>query len=241
MDVSNFGYGASHSVTKPARVAVFGGFPIMKKENYLCDSWQGWVQQILNLLTHGYYYYYLTQLPDHKKAKWLVIDKRLIKLYPIDFSKDKKYYQHKRKKANYAYLRWQKHVVILHTEGAVADYAGHKFIDFRVKPLIVPIGDERGLTLKIGKSSDGFTIYLSRVSFNEVKFNIIESIKNHNTKDVEYRFNSLNYLPGYTGIYKQRKSLLNTVKEHYKRNNIKFDRKDFKLAAYRRSVKVFVK
>ena len=213
----------------------------MKKESYLCQTWQGQVQQVINLLNHGYYWFYTTELPEKKRKKWLLIDKRLMKLYSITDSKDIRYRRKLASMANYSYLRWHKRVIILHTLGTLADYQGHVFKDFRDTPLELPISDkDGGLRLKIGKSSDGFTTYIARSSFKELKALLIGSIQNRNVDDVKFRFNNLAYLPGYSGVYKQRLSLLNTIKTEFKVRGIKFKRSDFNLTAVRRSIKVFV-
>jgi hypothetical protein len=58
------------------------------KINYQCRSWQGFVQQLVYLVSRGgYFYYCLVQYPLEKKEKWEKIDTKLIGKYQCDKSK----------------------------------------------------------------------------------------------------------------------------------------------------------
>lgn len=87
---------------------------------YLCNNWQALLEQIVNLCGNGYYYYHISYLPVRKKEKRKEIDKKIIEKYNLEKdTKDKRYQRKKKGLANFAFLRWEHILVILHTEGKI--------------------------------------------------------------------------------------------------------------------------
>ncbi|OOB74944.1 hypothetical protein AXF41_14110 [Clostridium haemolyticum] len=64
------------------------------KIQYLCGSWQGLIQQVVYLVSRGYYYHHIEYLPQKKSARFPKIDQKLIEKYKADKSK----YQRARQK-----------------------------------------------------------------------------------------------------------------------------------------------
>ena len=54
------------------------------KINYLCNSWQYLLQQVVYMVGRGYYNYHVGTIPTDKVAKANKIDKKIIEKYKID-------------------------------------------------------------------------------------------------------------------------------------------------------------
>ena len=86
---------------------------------YLCIDWQGFIQQLVYQVSRGYWFYHYVKYPVAKEDRWRKIDEKLQKKYSTDRSK---YVRARRKQkglANFVFLRWRDHAVILHTMGTI--------------------------------------------------------------------------------------------------------------------------
>jgi len=216
---------------------------VVRKRAYLCDYWLEYTQQLLNLVSHGHYFYYQITLPDKKKEKWESIDRKLMVMYPIEASKDKRYRRKKAGKADVVYLRWDCNAVFMHTPGNITPASGHVFTDIRETPLEVRLNADNGITvLKVGRNHNkGFTVYLAKESYREIKAEILDCIKNHRLEESKLRFRNINSLPRCNGIIRQQQTLVGEIKHQCKLLRVQYKHDDFKIIPKRKPVKVFKK
>lgn len=96
---------------------------VMMKLTYLCRSWQSFLENLVDLIGHGYYYVCVNPLPRRKEQRFLEIDFKIMHSYQAFYnklqSKDKYYRRKKKGLANFRYLRWDNIAVVLHTPGMI--------------------------------------------------------------------------------------------------------------------------
>lgn len=112
-------------------------------------SVEGFVQQLAcNLINHGYWFYHLGRVPEHKDA--VAIDEKLSQLYETSLDKFARARRKRKGLANAAYIRLGRDFVLIVTEGAHRLGADHKLKDVRRQPIVM-----HGYSIGCGKGSDG--------------------------------------------------------------------------------------
>lgn len=175
----------------------------------IVSDWMQFVRQILNYAGHGYVYYSYTKIPVEKENKIKQIEKKIISKYPMcEWDKDKRYRAKKNGKANYAYIRWGLHFVMLRTEGQECiPEDPERFKSFSDEPLVFDVGE--WIKIKISKAKTGkkYTAYLAKSSYRSIKALLQENIE-HKQKDVFFKnYNKLQELPAFSGILEQMEKL----------------------------------
>lgn len=189
------------------------------KLNYLCNSWQYLLQQLVYIIGRGYYWYHVGYIKAGKEDKALNIDAKIMKKYNIDLSKDQRYRRKKKKLVNFYYLRWQNVFIILHTDGKMDVELDDNFFDIRVKQtevnrLKVKVSEaiEFNIALQYKDSSKrSVTVALSNATYKNFKAEIEDLIQHKQVNKLESFFANLRGLPAWQGVVKQEYALLEEV------------------------------
>ena len=204
------------------------------KINYLCNSWQYLLQQLVYLIGRGYYYYHVGYIETGKADKALKIDAKLIKKYNMDLSKDQRARRKKKKLVNFYYLRWHNIFVLLHTDGNLDVEIDDSFFDIRVKQteanrLKVKVTEtmEFNIALQYKECSKrSVTVAFSNTTYKNLKAEIEELIQYRKVKQLENFFNNLRGLPAWQGVIKQEYKLLEEVYKMSKKYGLNTKKKN---------------
>lgn len=195
------------------------------KVDYLCNSWQFMLQQLVYLTGKGYYNYCVGLIPEDKASKAKKIDKKIIDKYNIDLSKYQRSRRKQKKLANFYYLRWKNVFVILHTDGNIEDdikeKMDDKFCDIRVQQkevnrLTIPISNVISFNVVMHSNKTEkrtVTVVYTNYTFKEFKeeLNEILRLRHKCLNRLKAYFDRLSNFPAWSGIVKQNKLLLNEV------------------------------
>lgn len=205
---------------------------------YLCGNWQGFLQQVVTLVGHGYQHYCLTIYPDSKRDKWRKIDEKLIKKYEADLGKDARYRRQKKGLANCMFLRWECIAIIFRSPG---DYAQRDdtFVDIEEAPLIFQVGDTLRLKIVPVGSRGRCTAYIDKEVLRDIKAELLDHCRHRRLDILKRRFQALNGIPGFSGITQQKSVLLSEILKEAKRHGLQVKRSDFPIKTRRKIYKVF--
>lgn len=203
--------------------------------NYLCISWQGFIQQVVYQISRGYYWYCLVAYPETKQDRWPRIDKKLIEKYSADLSKDQRYRRKAKGVANFMFLRWGHFAVILHTQGIGQVSDRDHFDDIRKKPLEVRLN----LGYRIHFGSNGVTVHFDRESYQGVKEILADAVRLHNPRLLKLEFDRLNGIPCWSGVVEQKRQLLAFALRAARKNGLVVKREEFRFNTRRKVYKVF--
>ncbi|QEM68771.1 hypothetical protein FO488_11795 [Geobacter sp. FeAm09] len=205
---------------------------------HACTTWQGFLQQLITLISHGYRYYCLTEYPIKKQDKWETSDMKLIKKYDADIGKDKRYRNQQKGRANYTFLRWGKIALILRSAGEYEE-AGDRFVDIREKDLVLEVGDTMRIRIVHEGSKGRVTAYLEKQVYRDIKAELLDHCRHRRLDVLKGRFAALNGLPGYSGITQQKAGLVTDIIREGKKHGVTLQRKDFPIRTSRKIYKVF--
>ena len=206
---------------------------------HLCDTWQGFLQQIVTLVGHGYHNYCMTEYPEKKRSKWMDIDQKLIEKYDAGVSKDQRYRRHKKGQANFVFIRWDSCALILRTSGEDCQNSDDNFIDIGKKSLIIKVGETLSLKIVPVGSRGACTVYIDKTVFRDLKAELLGHCR-HRRRDVLLkRFQALNGIPAYSGVTQQLSGLVTDIVMAGKRYGLNIHRKDFPIRTSRKIYKVF--
>ena len=206
------------------------------KINYLCNSWQYLLQQVVYMVGRGYYNYHVGTIPTDKVAKANKIDKKIIEKYKIDLSKDQRARRKKKKLANFYYLRWENQFIILYTDGQLDVTLDDTFYDVRLKQkevnkLKIKVSEymEFNVVMQNKKDNKGkrsVTVCMSNDSYKELRANIDDIISHRQIKRLEQLFKNLRGLPAWQGVIKQEYKLLEEVYKDAKKYGLNTKKKN---------------
>ena len=212
-----------------------GGFNM---EKHVCTTWQGFLQQLITLISHGYRFYCQTEYPDKKRDKWDAIDLKLIKKYDADVGKDKRYRYQQKGMANCMFLRWGKHALILRSVGEYEETDDH-FVDIRDKELVLEVGDIMKIKIVLEGSKGRVTAYMDKQAYRDIKAELLDHCRHRRLDVLKGRFAALNGLPGYSGFTQQKAVLVTDIIREGKKHGLNLQRKDFPVRTTRKIYKVF--
>lgn len=203
---------------------------------YLCTSWQGLIQEVVFLISRGYYFYCILPLNFKKNGEnWVKTDKKLIKKYNMDISKFQRARRKKNGKANFYYLRWEHVAIMLHTSGDVDSKTyNDNFLDLREKQrkLILKISELLWLQINFGPiekdNKRHISVRLWRDSYDGLKVNLLRVIQLKNKDLAISEFNKINGIPAWAGIVEQKHLLYNFLLRKCRTNSIKLADEDIK-------------
>jgi hypothetical protein len=208
----------------------------MEDNDYLCLTWQAFVQQIIHNASHGYIYYNYYTLAENRRKNLLNIDQTIMTRFDTSKSKDKRYHHKKAGLANYKYLHHELMFIIMRTEGKACDET--QFRNIGRDPLILRIGSE--LELKLYRKADkGVTVRLSNDCYRKIKYEMLELLEHRQIEKLKYKFNALNGIPAYAGMIEHKLQLLKELLKAAKKQQIPLKRSDFRLNMKLTRVKVF--
>lgn len=204
------------------------------KVDYLCNSWQYLLQQLVFLTGKGYYKYHCGLIPEGKEHKAINIDKKIINKYNINLSKDQRYRRKKKKLSNFYYLRWKNQFFILQTDGELDVEIDDEFFDIRIKQkesnrLSVVVSENMKFNLSMRykeKSKYSVTVSFSNETYKDLKAEIEELIQHKQTKKLENLFENLRGIPAWQGVIKQEYKLLEEVYRYAKKYNLNTKKKN---------------
>lgn len=218
------------------------------KIQYLCESWQGFIQQIVFLVSRGYYFHCVTIFPEAKREKWEQIDAKLFGKYQAEKSK----WQRSRAKikgiANFYYLRWEHLAIIMHTAGEIIPDIVYDddFKDIRNKKgrIHLQISDLVGLEVYMGDFKEGGvqkpTVKLDKVTYTGFKDSIEDVINTKNIGLIIKEFDKINGIPAWSGIIKQKRNLANFLVRKVHQHQLPLNNEQLRINTYRKPVKVFL-
>lgn len=234
---------------------------------YLCARWQGLLQQMVNLVGHGYFYYHVTVVPSEKtdSKKLEKIDWKMISKYKLD-NETRNTFRYRRQKglANFRYLRWENILIVLKTEGIVVtednlykDKFNEKqiekymvsdpdqFSDIRHSPIFLKIGEEVSLNVQLlpkKEKGDMVTVKFSKEMFQDKKAELEEYISFKHGQRVVDTFNRLNGIPAWRGTIIQKRALKRFVVCEAKKHGLTINEKDLFVGASRKKEdNIFIK
>lgn len=209
---------------------------------YLCLSFQGFVQQIVYLLSKGFYYFIIVQLPLKKSDKWSQIDRKLIKKYQCELSKDQRYRRRLKHIATFRYLRWHHVAIIMHTNGSIADDItdGDCFKDFRAKGIKLLLPISYSTVFQVFRNFDGtFSAKLEKKCFAGVKAATELSIRAKRPEKALDLFRMIDNYPAWAGVISPKKELRKLIIQKCKQHKLHIDHNKLNYNTYRSQVKVF--
>ena len=207
---------------------------LVMKVDYLCKSWQFMLQKIIYLISKGYIYYSVGEIPLDKAYKARSIDKKIISKYDMDLSKDQRARRKKKGIANFYYIRWKNQFVILHTKGKINESVEIDDVFYNIREhrkgdkFKITIGKE--LIVNIVLKNEKPTVVLDKSTYRDIKTELDELVKTKQIKKLYKRFSMLNYIPAWSGIVKQKfllqEEIYKSAKKYglntRKRNQIKY-------------------
>ena len=183
------------------------------------EQWQAYVQQVVNLFSHGYFYFCNVSYPREKAGKWRFIDQKLIAKYDTEQDKDRKYRNRKKGLANYMLVRHEHQCLLLRTEGKEKDVPDpDHWQDVRCEPYYFRYGT---IMLKIRNVNGKVDVRLEKRCYRDIKGTLAELIarKPFPMDYVVRTFHLLNGFPSYSGIIAQKIMLQKYVIAEAKRHH----------------------
>lgn len=215
------------------------------KQEYLCVSWQGMLQQLEKLLKQGYWYHCVTYLPLKKRDKWERIDQKLISKYDANISKWQRARRRKKGLVNFIYLRWENVAVLLHSKGEIPDNVVYDD-PFRN---IMAKGRKNRLRIQISplvgfefyQDPKGITVKLDKQTYAGIKDHLETVVATKNVAKIVHEYNKLNGFPAFRGIVRQKIELAKFVMNRAGHHQIRLSPQDLRIITYKPFVTVFEK
>ena len=215
------------------------------KQEYICASWQGLLQQLAWLLSRGYWYHHVTYLPERKRDRWERIDQKLIKKYGCDKTKWQRARLKKKGVANFYYLRWENVAVLMHTSGDIPSdivYDDHfrnimaKGKKNRLKVQISPL-----VGFEFYQDPKGITVKLDKQTYAGIKDHLETVVATKNVAKIVHEYNKLNGFPAFRGIVRQKIELAKFILNRAGHHQIRLSPQDLRIITYKPFVTVFEK
>ncbi len=164
---------------------------------HICTTWQGFLQQLITLISHGYRYYCKTDYPQSKQKKWQAIDTKLIEKYNASIGKDRRYRNQQKGQANYLFIRWENQSLLLRSAGEYQE-PDDKFVDISIKPLLLTIGTALKIKIVPTGSKGKVTAYLAKEVYRNIKSELLDHCAHKRVEVLKSRFSALNGIPAYS-------------------------------------------
>lgn len=214
------------------------------RQPYLVESWQGFLQQTVFLVSRGYHHYCLTRYPESKKERWTQIDRKLIGKYQTDKNRFQRARQKNKGLRNYYFFRWGNLAILMHTAGGLPPDVMHDdlFRDCRNKAerLLVAFGTVSLWVMppEDPNNSGRTTVRMSREFYREFKNGLLEVAKRRDRRGLIYEFNKINGFPAWAGMIAQKKRLADFVIRTSRKHEIwpAINRDELRLVARRKPV-----
>lgn len=215
------------------------------KQEYLCVSWQGLLQQLEKLINNGYWYHCVTYLPEKKRYRWEKVDQKLISKYDAGLNKWQRARRKKKGIANFIYLRWNHVAVLLHTKGNIPQNVVYddtfrnimaKGKKNRLKVQISPL-----VGFEFYQDPKGITVKLDKQTYAGIKDHLETVVATKNVAKIVHEYNKLNGFPAFRGIVRQKIELAKFVMNRAGHHQIRLSPQDLRIITYKPFVTVFEK
>lgn len=177
-------------------------------EEYRCRvrSVEGFVQQLANLVGHGYRWYVTASIPARKDPT--ATDAKLISLYKLDLTRSAKHRRKLAGGANVAYLRFGRTFVLIATDGL------HRFIHDNPHALDIRRSPIRFHGYSVGSGMGGDGKFHASVMIHEEAFiELLATFKglavHRSAETLEREFQSIRFSP----FARVRRQLLRLLRE----------------------------
>lgn len=206
----------------------------------LCQSWQGFLQLIVLLVSNGYWHYCLTHLPEKKRDKWTTVDEKLCRRYP-PLSKWQRARKKKNGYANFYYFRWEAMAMIMHTDGVTNGPLEDIFLDVRRNPIPIVISSLTTFLVSPEQNGDKkhISVRLDRATYKGIKETLYEIAKTKDKRKIWIEFNKLNGFPAYRDIIRQKQQLATYASKQAKRNQLQIEPNFFRIYTRLKRYKIF--
>lgn len=214
------------------------------KQDYLCKSWQGLLQQLEKLLNRGYWFHCVTYLPEEKREQWESIDYKLMRKYQADKSKWQRSRQKVKGTANFYYLRWDRIAVILHTKGEIPSHIVYddNFKNVKAKGkknrLKIEISNLVGFEFYQNEKRQ-MTVKLDKSTFTGLRDSLDVVTATKNVAKIKHEFNKLNGFPVYRGIIGQKVQLAKFVVNRAGHHQVGLNISDLRINTFKPYIPVF--
>ncbi len=186
----------------------------VKMEKYLVNHWKNYIYIILLNVSKGYWYYNQFEYPIKKKEKWLKIDEKIINKYKINISKDQRYRNKKKGKANYLFYRYENQAILLRTEGERileddepwSKLQGSNSIKIKVN----------NTEFEIKNINEKFSVKLSKNTFREIKAEIKLKLEKKLVNQGIFIIEKIGNLPNYAFLKNQKEEIVKFFIQQYK-------------------------
>lgn len=212
----------------------------MSEIKYLVDDWQGFIQQIVYLLSRGYTEFCSVEYPVKKENKFIEIDEKLIKKYRANRNKDQLRYNKQKGNANFKFLRYKNTAIIMKTKGRVEEKINcdDVFYNISKKDIVIKVTDLTSFKIKIGEKGT-ITVFMTEDFFRYTKATCLDLLDARKIKECVTEFNKLNGLPAWQGINEQRGKIKKAILRYTKKSGIKLDPAVLRIYTKRHSKPVF--
>jgi len=205
----------------------------------IAGTWQGYLQQIVQYVGHGNYWYCQVEYPEKKWLVFTKIDEKLIRKYGADMSKFQRARRKREGQASFCFIRWERFALIVRNQGELpGDLCADDpdvFCDIRITPLRIEVSENISLVINHhGK----VRVRMATETYRGFKACIANAAAARNGRLMAWEYNRANGLPAYEGIIEQRRRLRTFTIEIARRHQIPMDEGKLRLATRLRKVKV---
>ena len=209
---------------------------------YETGNWQGFLEQIIRLLSrHGYSYFSLSQYPSSKFYKWGEIDKKLIAKYNAGQTSMQRYRARKKGLCSYYFIRWNQYAIVFKSTGQVPPMTNQDdtFLFIAKHVINIRIGDT--VIVQIVQSNGKTTAKLNEETYKGLKSKLFyaanDAQKKRSVKPLVTEYNKLNGLPAWRGILQQKSRLKRYCEKLAKERGISLNSSDLRFRTRRHSKK----
>jgi len=205
----------------------------------IAGTWQGYLQQIVQYVGHGNYWYCQVEYPEKKWLVFTKIDEKLIRKYGADMSKFQRARRKREGQASFCFIRWERFALIVRNQGELpGDLCADDpdvFCDIRITPLRIEVSENISLVFNHhGK----VRVRMATETYRGFKACIANAAAARNGRLMAWEYNRANGLPAYEGIIEQRRRLRTFTIEIARRHQIPMDEEKLHLTTRLRKVKV---
>lgn len=206
------------------------------------STYQGFLQIIVQLMASGYHYYSLNMRRLSTEAKWKDNDATVLSNYPlIGFDRFRRARRKKAGLLNGRLIRFRQFQLLLRTDGI--DDGGlitsERWKDVRRERLVLAALWDN-LDFAVFRLDGRYTVALDKLCWQRVK-NFHENVAKHMpVSAAQAHWARIDQeLPGWKGLYRQKRSLAKLIVRTARRAGQKCDWSDFPVNPFRRVVNVF--
>jgi hypothetical protein len=176
-----------HSRIRPSSLARY---------QYVVTSAEGFVQRLAtNLLPHGYWFYVLSTIPDHKDP--LAVDEKLLGLYNVRSTRWSREEDKRKGVARIHYLRFERTFILIATHGEHPFFKDHEENIRDVRYKAIQFGDY-AIKLRNGHAS----VKINLKAYQRLKAEYLAVALRNSKQWWEWRFGTFPY-PSYAPIRRQ--------------------------------------